>query len=87
MTPYIVVKHAGGNQFMQFSSTRDLYELLIYVPQDQYSRLEPFVGEVKTAMKGLEPMIKPMHYETPSFLDDTVKAHMVSVQYANYKKL
>lgn len=87
LKPYVVVKNAGGNQFGGFSSTQQLYELLLYVPHDHYSSLEPFVGEVKGAMKELEPMIKPTHYETPSFLDDTVKGHMVSIQYVNYKKL
>ena len=44
-------------------------------------------GDNLLALKALEPMLMPTHYETPSFYDDTLKAHMISVQYRNYRKL
>lgn len=87
LKPYVVVKDAGGSQFGRYSSAKQLYELLCYVPQNNFSQLEPFVEEVERHMKELEPMIKPTHYKTASFLDDSVKGHMVSIQYVNYKKL
>jgi len=59
---------------------------MCYVPKNQFTYLEQYVDKVKTIMEGLKPMIMPMHYETPSFYDDTVKAHMISIQYRNYKK-
>lgn len=38
-------------------------------------------------MRGMAPMIMPTYTETQSFYDESVKAHMVSVQYRNYRKI
>lgn len=84
--PYVVVKDSGTDQYNNFSSTRTLYDIMCYIPKNQFTYLEQYVDKVKTIMEGLKPMIMPMHYETPSFYDDTVKAHMISIQYRNYKK-
>lgn len=83
--PYVVVKESGTTQYLDFSSAAVLYDLLCYVPKSKYSELQPFVTRVKESMKGLWPMITPMNYEVPSFYDDTVDAHMISVQYRNIK--
>lgn len=85
--PYVVVRDAGLSRLSEFSSTQARYDLLCYVPQDQFSTLEPYVDSVEAAMKGLYPAIVCMNYRTPSFLDDTVKGHMVSTQYRNNRKL
>lgn len=86
-SPYVVIKDAGGSQFEGISSFRALYDVMCYVPKDRFSTLEPYVNSVKTIMKGLYPMIVPMQFQTSSFLDDTVKAHMISIQYRNAQKL
>ena len=83
---YIVVKNDGSSQHASFSSDVDMYAVMCYVPKDAYSTLEPFVQEVKKAMKALEPMILPYGNQTPSYYDDSVKAHMISIEYKNYKK-
>lgn len=87
VSKYIVVK-VGTTQAESngFSSTARQYDIMMYVPRDEYSKLEPFVESVKEAMKELHPMIRPMRYEGGSFYDDTVKGHMVSMQYYNYRK-
>ena len=87
LSPYTVVRDAGSNQLNGFSSIRTLYDILCYVPQDKFSMLEPYVERVKASMNKLYPAIIPTHFETPSFLDDTVKGHMVSIQYRNNRKL
>lgn len=84
---YIVLKNNGSTQHESFSTDIDLYSVMCYVPRDGYSELEPMVQRVKEAMKGLKPMILPYGSQTPSFYDDTYKAHMVSIEYKNYKKL
>lgn len=84
---YIVVKNDGSSRHANFSTDNDFYAVMCYVPKQQYSLLEPLVQRVKQAMKGLEPMILPQGIQTPSYYDDSYKAHMVSVQYKNYKKL
>ena len=84
---YLVVKNDGSSKHSNFSTDVDLYAVMCYVPKNKYSMLEPLVQKVKKAMKELEPMIKPYGTQTPSYLDDSVKAHMISIEYKNYKKL
>lgn len=84
---YLVVKNDGSSKHVSFSSDVDLYAVLCYVPKDKYSSLEPLVQRVKNIMKGLEPMILPYGSQTPSYYDDSVKAHMISIEYKNYKKI
>ena len=84
---YVVVKDMGAAKIGNFSSMRHLYDIMCYVPQKRFSELEPFVYKVKKSMMGLYPMIKPNHFETPSFFDDSVKGHMISVQYINYRRI
>lgn len=85
-TPYVVVKTAGRIDSTEVSSSQDLYDLMCYVPKDKYSTLESYVDQVEAIMDELFPMIRPMHFRTPSFYDDSVKAHMISTQYYNWKK-
>ena len=84
---YIVLKNDGSTKHENFSTDIDLYAIMCYVPRDMYSELEPMVQKVKQVMKGLVPMILPYGIQTPSFYDDTYKAHMVSISYKNYKKM
>ena len=84
---YLVVKNNGLTKHASFSTNVELYTVMCYVPKEMYSTLESFVQRVKYAMKKLEPMILPYGSQTPSYYDDSVKAHMVSVEYKNYKKI
>ena len=84
---YIVVKNNGSARHSSVSSDNDYYSVMCYVPRNKYSSLEPLVQRVKKAMKALEPMILPNGSQTPSYYDNTYKAHMVSIEYKNYKKL
>lgn len=84
---YLVVKNDGSSKHMSFSTDVDLYAILCYVPKEKYSSLEPLVQKVKKSMRGLEPMIKPYGNQSPSYYDDSIKAHMISIIYKNYKKL
>ena len=87
ISKYVVVKYDGGTRHPQFSTDVDTYSIMCYVPKDAYSELEPFVASVKQSMKKLMPMLKPNGIQTPSYYDDTYKAHMVSISYTNYKKV
>lgn len=86
-SPYVVVKNDGGYRHVNFSSNRDMYSVQCYVPKLQYSKLEPMIVKVKQVMKELYPMIIDYGQQTPSFYDDTCKAHYVSIEFENYKKL
>lgn len=87
MTEYLVVKNDGSSKHISFSTDIDMYSVFCYVPKDKYSSLEVLVQRVKAAMKELEPMILPYGMQTPSYYDDSFKAHMISIEYKNYKKL
>lgn len=87
LAPYIVVKNDGSTQHTSFSTDVDLYAVMVYVPKQAYSTLEPLVQEVKEKMKELRPMILPYGMQTPSYYDDSVKAHTISIEYKNYKKV
>lgn len=80
---YCVLKHDGGNKISGISSEVQYYTILCYVPRAKYSSLRPFVDSCKEVMKTLYPMLIPTGSETPSFYDDTYKAHMISVMYRN----
>jgi len=84
---YLVIKNDGSSKHMSFSTDVDLYAVMCYVPKAKYSTVETLVQRVKSSMKGLEPMILPYGSQTPSYYDDSLKAHMVSIEYKNYKKL
>lgn len=87
VSPYVVIKDAGTTKYTGISSTQTLYDVMCYVPKQSFTELEQFVGRVRSIMKGLQPMIMPTYFETASFYDDSVKAHMISIQYRNYKKI
>lgn len=87
VSPYIIVKNDGSYKHVNFSTDRDMYAILCYVPKGQYSKLEPLVQRVKKDMKELEPMILPYGQQMPSYYDDTYKAHYISIEYENYKKI
>lgn len=87
ISPYVVVRDATTSKYLDYSSTVTYYDILCYIPKDHFSQLEPFVERVKESMKGLVPMILPTYTQTQSYYDDSVKAHMISVLYKNYRKI
>lgn len=81
---YIVIKQDGGSQHTALSSEVEYYTLLLYVPQEQYTRLSKFRQEVKGVIATeVYPTLMPTGLVTPDFFDDTYKAHMTSIQYRN----
>lgn len=87
LSPYLVVKYSGSAKAQQISSRQDLYDIMLYVPKTQYSKLESLVQKVIADMKEIEPLFLPYdNQQDPSYFDDSVKAHFVTVVYMNYKK-
>lgn len=84
--PYVVIKDNGILDVAGISSRQHLFELLAYTPKDNYSEIEPFVDSLESCMEGLYPMIRPLRERSSAYYDDTVKAHMVSLSYVNYRK-
>ena len=79
---------------MESTRSKDIFKKLkehdisVYFPGQKTGECkEPYVvGQVEEIMDELFPMFRPVHYRSPSFLDNEVKAHMISVQYVNYTK-
>lgn len=86
-TNYVVVRQDGENQFENYSSLVCSIDLYLYVPRNDYSQMQPFIDKVKNIMKGLEPMIKPTFYVSPSYYDDLLKGHTVTISYQYYRKI
>lgn len=84
---YIVVKFDGTISSLTVSSERPIYTVMCYVPKNNYRTLENFIFETKKKMKELYPLLMYAGNETPSFYDDDVKAHMISFQYLNCRKI
>lgn len=86
-SPYVVLKDAGTIKIAGLSSTQTIYDVMCYVPKDRFTLLEKYIHQVKQIMSKLQPMIMPLFIETASFYDDSVEAHMISVQYRNNRKI
>jgi len=85
ITKFVVVNYYGASSLGSFSSEQVVYDLDVYVPQKRYSELEPFIFEVKQAMEDLRPMLKLNGYESPSYYDDSIKGHVVTIEYSMYR--
>lgn len=84
--PYIVIKNNGLTEHSGISSNDELYSVMVYVPKQNYSKLEPLVSQVEKDMKEIEPLFLSRNIHTPSYYDDTFKAHMISLEYKCYKR-
>lgn len=84
--PYVVVSIDVSTEHTSFSTNVDLYSVMCYVPKQSYSKLEPYVHSVMDCLAELAPMILPYGQRLPSYYDDSVQAHMISILYKNYKK-
>lgn len=81
---YVVLKDDGASKYGTFSTAVHYYSVLCYVPRDRRTDLERLVNKCKEIMNNMSPMIMPTGLETPEFYDDSIKAHMISIQYRNY---
>lgn len=84
---YIAIKYSGSTRHVYCSTDVDIYTIFCYVPKNKYSEIEGYVQEVKKTMKEIYPHFIPTGQQTPSFYDKDIKAHMVSLDYKNYKKM
>lgn len=82
---YIVVKNAGLLGHPTYSANQVYYDILCYIPYNQYPEVERYIDSVKKSLDKIYPLIRPINFETEPFYDDTVKAYMVSIRYVNYR--
>ena len=88
LSPYVVIKYDGATKVVGISSSVATYTIMCYVPVKHYSMLEDYVQRVKEVMKEhVFPLVRPDGNETPSVYEEETKSHMVSIEYANYRKM
>lgn len=84
---YCVVKE--NSQVPYFNSNKIGYRLvdvILFVPLNSYIQVEPYINEVREAMKELA-FLRKTGNETPIITDDTKKAYTTSIEYQIIKKL
>lgn len=84
---YVVIKKEGSSQHGTFKTDDDQYSILCYVPQTRYGDLERLLLKVKSTMKKIYPRVIPLGSQSPSYYDELIKAHMITIYYKNYKKM
>lgn len=79
---YIVLKNDGSSQIGNLSSEYNYYLILLYVPQNKYQELLRFKKKIKEIVsKKIYPLLVPTGLEEPDYFDDSIKAHMSTIQY------
>lgn len=86
-SPYLCITYGGSSRRLDCTTNDDTYTIFCYVPKERYSLLDAFVHSVKDAMSKIYPQFVPSGFETASYYDEDIKAHMVSIDYINHKKI
>lgn len=84
--PVVIVRMSGVMQHTEYSTDDYSYELVICVPESQYSKLEPYVIQVRDYMKELYPMLTDDRNVSTSMFDEDFRAHYVTASYTNHRK-
>lgn len=87
VSSYVVIKEEGNH------STDDsglngyrVFDIIIYHPLDDYSSMEAFIENIKTALMGIKEM-RSTGNQTGSITDEEVQAYTTSFSYQQYKQL
>jgi hypothetical protein len=84
---YVVVKESGNSAMGEGNiNGYRAFDIIIYHPLGKYSSMEPYVENIKTALKNITEL-RPTGTETPSIVDDEVQAYTTSVLYQQFKQL
>lgn len=84
---YCVVKE--GTQIPSIQSNRlgqRVVDIIVFVPLSSYIALEPYMKQIRVALKEL-PNLRKTGFETPAITDDDKKAYTSSIEYVIIKKL
>lgn len=87
LTEYVVIAFSGTVDLVDVSSVVDTYEIMCYVPKNRYSKLMELSESVRVAMRDVFPLVRETGNQTTSYYDEDVKGHMLTIEYANYRKI
>lgn len=82
---YVVLKDSGTKS-LDGRVGKGYIDIIFYVPQNQYTKCEPFKKSIKEMIKNLKK-IRYTGMETGIVTDDEKKALTFSIMYENYKRL
>lgn len=86
-SPYIVLKKDGGARVPGYSSQYQYYRVMIYVPRNQYSKLDDYQKQVETIFKEkIFPLLLPTGQIESDYYDDNYNAHMRAILYRNVRR-
>jgi len=83
---YVVIKENGTFRVAGNVAGYKLFDIIIYHPMSNYSTMEFYVENIKKAIKDIDELV-PTGNETPSIIDDQIKAYTTSIEYKQFKKL
>lgn len=78
---YTVLLDGGRTKTLSYTSQTVLLDVLVYVPANRYTDLDPYADEVKELVDKLYPLVIPTGNETAAFYDESIKGWMKSVEY------
>lgn len=87
LSEYVVIGYSGSVDILDVSSAIDTYVIMCYVPKNKYSKLMEMVEKIREAMMSVFPLVRETGMQTVSYYDEDIKGHMVSIEYANYRKI
>lgn len=80
--PYIVLKGGGSSQTSDFTSRMVYIRILLYVPQNEFSKLDKFEKDVKKVIdEQIYPLVKYTGQNEPDFFDDNINGHLRAMMY------
>lgn len=84
LEPYIVLKEDGAAVVPGYSSMYRYFRIMIYVPRNEYSKLDAYEAEVKNIMREkVFPLLLPTGSQESDYYDDNYNAHMRALLYRN----
>ncbi len=83
---YVVIKESGVYALAANVAGYKLFDVIIYHPIENYSSMENYVENIKTALKSIDEL-RPTGNETPPIIDSEVQAYTTSVSYQQFKQL
>lgn len=87
-SPYVVVQKSGTYRYAQSPALGyTLFTVHCYVPLYSYEQLDTLIRRVKSALKALEPDLRPVGNEGIFTINDSFKAHEGYLEFMLQKRL
>lgn len=82
--PYIVLKEDGASVVAGYSSMYRYFRIMIYVPRNEYSKLDEYEAEVRQVLQeNVFPLLLPYGSHESDYYDDNYDAHLRQMLYRN----